>query len=291
MELREFERERPRVADWHGRSGRPSTNSRGPPEPASLRERLRRPVFERAGPRTDRGSLSRGPRTPLRVGRGANGMGGAAALSDVRRGGRPLLRMSISATGAVPMPAYASLPDHLGVARRLNELRAMALTPLLARMDADDVMSPTRLAEQVAFLTATPEVGVLGGWAGTFLDGPDGDVVVAIDRPPTDHESIVRALKTRNPLIHGTVMARRDVFSLVGGYDESLQAAQDYDLWTRLAPHVRFRNLPTVLIRRRLHPTQVSQHRRRERWRVEAMARLRGGATPYKQLAGLLFKR
>ena len=275
-------------------------------------------------------------------------MGGAAALSDVRRGGSPLLRMSISATvavlmpawnaapwieaairstwnqslspshyalyllndgstdetdalirallasrapGALPMTAYASLPDHLGVARRLNELRAMALTPLLARMDADDVMSPTRLAEQVAFLTATPEVGVLGGWAETFLDGPDGDVVVAIDRPPTDHESIVRALKTRNPLIHGTVMARRDVFSLVGGYDESLQAAQDYDLWTRLAPHVRFRNLPTVLIRRRLHPTQVSQHRRRERWRVEAMARLRGGATPYKQLAGLLFKR
>ena len=40
---------------------------------------------------------------------------------------------------------------------------ALAQAPLVARMDADDVMLPDRLERQAAYLDAHPEVALLGG--------------------------------------------------------------------------------------------------------------------------------
>lgn len=174
-----------------------------------------------------------------------------------------------------------------GLATSLNVLIRNANTPFLARMDADDLSHPSRLAKQVAFLLAFPEVGLLGTGATTIDE--EGHVIEEY-RPPVTDAEIRRALKTRNPFVHASVMMRRDVVEAVGGYDESFTVAQDYDLWARLATVTQLANLREPLVSRRLHAAGHGQASglRADRLRAEAIIRLKQGVNPIKQVVGLL---
>ena len=153
-----------------------------------------------------------------------------------------------------------------GLTRALNAALALARAPLVARLDADDVALPERLARQVAFLDAHPEVGVLGS-AAREVNGDGREVRVV--RPPEDDGALRRALIRENPMVHSTVTMRRSLVETVGGYDARFV--------TRLA------NLPDTLVVRRLLPGRVSVARDTDRLRAEARARwraVRAGAYP-----------
>ena len=91
-----------------------------------------------------------------------------------------------------------------GLVAALNYGLAQACAALVARMDADDVARPERLARQVAFLDASPEVALVGaqvayidasgaptGERSHFPTAPDGGGDSADDarlrHPPSDH--------------------------------------------------------------------------------------------------------
>lgn len=122
----------------------------------------------------------------------------------------------------------------------------LARAPLVARMDADDVSHPERLARQVAFMNAHPEVTVLG--TSSRLIDEQGQVVGHINAPTADRD-IRRTMRYRNPMCHPSVMLRRDPVQAVGGYLGG-KNAEDYDLWVRLAnaTTARFANLPEPLL-------------------------------------------
>jgi len=167
-----------------------------------------------------------------------------------------------------------------GLTRALNRALGAARAELIARLDADDVALPERLALQRAFLERAPEVGVLGA-AAREVDA--AGVPVRTVRPPEDDATIRRALIRANPLVHSTIVARRVLLERAGGYDETLPVAQDYDLWMRLARLTRLANLPDVLVVRRLGPRRVSVEREDDRLRAEARVRwraVRSGAYP-----------
>ncbi len=167
-----------------------------------------------------------------------------------------------------------------GLARALNRGLRLASAPLVARLDADDVALPERLARQVAFLDARPEVGLLGSACRAI--GPSGDPLDD-ERPPQDDAAIRRALIRRNPFVHSTIVVRRSVIDRAGGYDESLPVAQDYELWMRASGVTRMANLPDVLVLRRLGPDRVSVARDTERLRAEVRVKLtalRAGVYP-----------
>jgi len=167
-----------------------------------------------------------------------------------------------------------------GLTRALNHGLSLARAELIARLDADDVALPERLARQRVFLTAYPDVGVLGT-AAREVDAagvPVGDV-----RPPRDDAAIRRALIRTNPFVHSSVMARRALLASVGGYDARVAVAQDYELWMRLAGLTRLANLEDVLVVRRLGESRVSVEREEDRLRTEARVRWRAvvsGAYP-----------
>jgi glycosyltransferase involved in cell wall biosynthesis len=167
-----------------------------------------------------------------------------------------------------------------GLTRALNVALGVARAPLVARLDADDVALPERVARQVAFLDAHPEVGVLGS-AAREVNGDGREVRVV--RPPEDDAALRRALIRENPMVHSTVTMRRALVEQVGGYDPAFAVAQDYDLWMRLAGVTRLANLPEALVVRRLLPGRVSVARDADRLRAEARARwraVRAGAYP-----------
>jgi glycosyltransferase involved in cell wall biosynthesis len=169
---------------------------------------------------------------------------------------------STDATAAIlaadrdPRLTVLTLPWRMGMTRALNHGLALCRPPYVARLDADDQMRADRLAVQRAYLDAHPEVGVVGSWS--LLRGPDGTELI---RPAENPAAIRRALRTHNPIAHSTVMVRRCLLDRVGGYDEAYPVAQDFELWTRLAPITDLVNLPLALTLRRSHAQQVSARR------------------------------
>ena len=193
---------------------------------------------------------------------------------------------STDATGAVlgsiadPRLRVERQPPR-GLTPSLNRALALARAPLLARLDADDLARPERLARQRAFFDAHPEVGLLGT-AASEVD--TGGREIRVVRPPEDDALIRRALIRRNPFVHSSVMMRRSALEQVGAYDERLPVAQDYDLWMRMSRVTRLANLSAPLVVRRLLAGRVSATRDADRLSTEAHVRwraLRSGAYPW----------
>jgi glycosyltransferase involved in cell wall biosynthesis len=145
--------------------------------------------------------------------------------------------------------------DNQGIVASLNRALGLARAPLVARMDADDLSRPDRLARQVAFLAQHPDVAVVSG-AMDVVD--ENGVYLRTDVFPTLPDEIARELDHRSCVCHPAVMARTSVMRAVGGYRKLLQYAEDYDLWLRILEVARIANLPDVLLSYRLHATTIS---------------------------------
>lgn len=185
--------------------------------------------------------------------------------------GSDLRRLVESLRATVPRLTHREYA-RIGLPAILNCTIRNASAPYYARMDADDIASPDRIAAQVKYLEMNGEVGILGTWAREFLNGEDPKKG-RLKAGPCEHRDIVRYLHFRNPIVHPSVMCRRHVLEALGGYDEAMQGAEDLDLWIRAAKQgVTMRNIGTVLMYRRIDGLLV---RRRERRFVLAEARAR----------------
>jgi len=137
-----------------------------------------------------------------------------------------------------------------GIAGALNRGLELARGGLVARMDSDDVALPHRLKLQVDFMQRHPEIGVCGG-ALSVYERPGEQWI-----PPRTHDGILVRMLFECPLFHPTVIFRKEIVCRAGGYSSNFPAAEDYELWQRLAVShgVRFANLPQNLIQYRTHP-------------------------------------
>lgn len=135
-----------------------------------------------------------------------------------------------------------------------------ARAPFVARMDADDVSHPERLAAQLAFMEAHEDVAVLG--SSYLLIDAQGEVKGKIDAPLTD-PAIRHALYFRNPICHPSVMLRRAVVLRAGAYLGG-RNAEDYDLWLRLSmdKQSRFANLASPLLSYNVSPDGAARRSR-----------------------------
>jgi len=126
-------------------------------------------------------------------------------------------------------------------------------TELCARIDADDVNLPDRLEKQVAFMSAQPEVAVLGAQVNT-IDG-EGRHLERWHFPCGDADTRWR-LRWLNPISHPAAMFRRSVVLRAGNYRDC-HASEDFDLWVRVAAMAEIRNVPEVLLYYRRTPESV----------------------------------
>ena len=133
----------------------------------------------------------------------------------------------------------------LGLSGSSNAVVREARAPLVARMDADDVAHPERLARQVAVMGERPDVVLVG----TLCEGID-----AAGRRvrPRDRWRLVRA-SLYPPFPHGSVMFRRADFEEVGGYHEECAGWEDQDFFLRLSRRGRVVVLPETLYLYRYH--------------------------------------
>jgi glycosyltransferase involved in cell wall biosynthesis len=152
-----------------------------------------------------------------------------------------------------------------GVVAALNEGLDRAHGTFVARMDGDDISHPNRLARQLAFLGRHPSIGICGT-AWSFFGARGGS-----DRYRSGSAELKAGLLFGSPFSHPTILARRDLLERNHiRYDPAYEAAEDYELWARLARFTEMANLPQILFHQRIHPGSVSHV---QRPRQEAAAR------------------
>ena len=160
-----------------------------------------------------------------------------------------------------PRVVLIRLEENRGIAAALNIGLTRCRGRLVARMDADDKMMPTRLERQFAYLQAHPDVAVLG----TQIQGIEWETAEVF--PPTKHpEQVTDQYITFQRdtseiwfLNHPTVMFRRREVMNLGGYP-MYRVAQDLGLWLKaFSAGLKIHNLPTVELEYRLHRDQVSR--------------------------------
>jgi glycosyltransferase involved in cell wall biosynthesis len=141
----------------------------------------------------------------------------------------------------------------LGMVGAANRVVALASAPLIARMDADDVAHPDRLARQIEVLEKRPDVVLVG----TLADGIDaGGHRVR----PRDAWRLVRRSHYA-PFPHGSATFRREPFERIGGYREH-NGWEDQDLFRRLGEVGTIAVLPDVLYHYRYHADCASAQAR-----------------------------
>jgi len=146
--------------------------------------------------------------------------------------------------------------EPLGLVAALNRGLADARAPLLARLDCDDRARPERLERQARYLRDHPEVGLLGSWA-EAVDA-DGNVM-GRRTPETESDVLKRFLMRGNPFVHSSVMLRTQLARDLRGFRHAFRAAEDYDLWIRMAEVAEVANLPEVLVDYRVHDAGVTK--------------------------------
>lgn len=137
---------------------------------------------------------------------------------------------------------------NIGLTKSLNRGLKSAGGEYVARQDADDISCPARLERQVKFLDAHPDVVLLGTRA-RAVDEKGAPTREQRLRIPVGLHAIRWYLMFQNAFVHSSVMFRRTiVWEKIGGYNESFERAQDYELWSRIARTHAVENLPETLI-------------------------------------------
>lgn len=138
-----------------------------------------------------------------------------------------------------------------GIARALNRALAAVDAPLVARMDADDVAWPRRLALQVEALEADPSLAAVGSRVRLLPRALVRDGMrryVAWLNSLTTPALVARDLFVEAPLVHPAALLRRAPLEAAGGWRDG-PFPEDYDLWLRLAAAGgRLTNLPATLL-------------------------------------------
>lgn len=119
---------------------------------------------------------------------------------------------------------------HSGLGAALNHGISEAEGEYIARLDDDDMMLPSRLERQVAYLDTHADVSCVGTW---FYDKV-GNKYYPHREYPVEHEEIVKGLLARQFLLaHTSVMFRKSACQQIGGYRVA-GGGQDLDLFLQL---------------------------------------------------------
>ena len=149
-----------------------------------------------------------------------------------------------------------------GLIATLNRGIAEARGDYIARIDHDDLMRPTRLERQSAFLDANPSFVAVGCLLQSMRE--DGTY---IGTPRIRYEKLRHdpaAFPPKQQWLYGpTPMIRTEALRMVGGYREKFVTAEDRDLCWRLGRLGPMERLPEVLVDYRFHATNQSRLRQR----------------------------
>lgn len=162
-----------------------------------------------------------------------------------------------------PRLRVVALSQNVGPFVAANQALERSDSAFIARLDADDLCHPERLARQLALLDAQPAVGLVGSDV-VLVDAEGRRLGVA----PTPYGDLAIRWQCllRTPLHHSAACWRR---SLGLRYDAGLRIGGDYELWSRMLTHTEARNQKSPVVSYRVWKGGITGERRREQRRIQ----------------------
>lgn len=142
-----------------------------------------------------------------------------------------------------------------GVSKALNAGLALATGTLIARLDADDKMSPERLENQFRVMQDHPEVALVASQI-IFINSEG--VETGRSKYPIGKLTLLRNFLFRNPVAHPSVMFRKEIADRAGNYRPEFEGAEDLDLWIRILNLGEIFASEEFLTSYRVHENQVT---------------------------------
>jgi glycosyltransferase involved in cell wall biosynthesis len=164
-----------------------------------------------------------------------------------------------AAARAAEHPALRFLPlKHRGFPGRVRNAGARAARGrYLAFLDSDDLWEPEKLAKQLAFFAAHPDIRICHTRERWLRNGQE--VSQAGQRHRRSGDLFADSLK-KCIIGPSTVMLERTLFEELGGFREDLEIAEDYELWLRLTASEQVGYIDEPLtIKRAGHGNQLSE--------------------------------
>jgi len=125
-----------------------------------------------------------------------------------------------------------------GVAASRNRGFLHSSGQFIAFLDADDLWTADKLEAQLKALQENPEAGVAYSWS-NFIS--ESNQILQAGRRLTWNGNVYSKILVINFLEHGSnPLIRREALEVVGGFEESLPPADDWDMWIRLAAKYPF---------------------------------------------------
>lgn len=135
---------------------------------------------------------------------------------------------------------------------------------LIAPFDSDDIAMPDKFRQQVEFLNAHPDFGMVGSWV-SMID-ENGRLLKKKWKLNAKPERIPAIMLFRNYFAQPSVVIRRDAIPS-GGYKTGFDLGEDYRMWIDVVEKYKTYNLPEYLVRCRFHGKNIMQgdaHRMRK---------------------------
>ena len=145
---------------------------------------------------------------------------------------------------------------NLGVSETAQKAIAKARGEFLARMDADDIASPSRLETQLNYLLAHPETVAVGGQC--LVIDKDGQVI-GEKKFPLSFEEIYSYIFKFIPVQQPTLMiAKGRLPKDFKFYRDGMNTAEEVELFFKLFQYGKVENLPEFVLKYRLHNNNTS---------------------------------
>lgn len=159
---------------------------------------------------------------------------------------------------ADPRIIYRRNEKNMGLTYNLADGVARSKADYISRMDADDIAYPQRLATQMKWMDAHPDICILGTAVSYFHDKP-GDLGIAYQ--PTEDATIKATLFVSFTLMHPSIMIRRSTLAKNGlNYNPDYRCSQDHALYLDcIQAGLKFANLPQPFLHMRTHAGSISQ--------------------------------
>ncbi len=144
--------------------------------------------------------------------------------------------------------------SRLGPVASMNVGINFAQGEYIARMDSDDVSIPTRIEEQVRWLSSK-ELDLIGCWS--YLIDEKGRILAYL-KPPCEWAKIRKYLLLHNPFVHSSVLFSKNLIKTTGLYNPNFETSEDYNYFIRaFSKGFKGANIPSYLHSLREHSNSM----------------------------------